>query len=101
MKPKIGSILMLVLSAAMCEQINRRRTTGQSIGDRIKEDKWPLGAQAHIGNEATEGTVVPMIVTAVWSDTCVNGQALLDGNDVYWAISVNIEDSQNGINPGN
>ena len=90
--PTIGRIVMLVLTKEMCEQINRRRTTQHSIAERIKEDKWPIGAQAHIGNVVEEGKIVPMIITTIWSDTCVNGQAILDGTDTLWVTSANLGD---------
>jgi hypothetical protein len=56
---------------------------------------WPAGAQAHIGNDAKEGDVFPMLITKVWGDTptcAVNGQAFLDGNDVLWITSVAVGD---------
>jgi hypothetical protein len=83
----VGRTVIYRLSAQDAAEINRRRTNSGSIADRIKQDKWPLGAQAHIGNEAKEGAQYPMVVVAVWSPNCVNGQVFLDGNDVFWALS--------------
>jgi hypothetical protein len=87
----LGNIVFYCLTAEDAEAINRRRTTGSSIADRIKEDKWPLGAQAHIGNEAAEGQVYPAMVVRDWDpnapDPMVNLQVFLDGNDTYWATS--------------
>lgn len=94
MKPTIGRIVNYVLTEENVTQIMRRRTHGQAIADRIKEDKWPLGAQAHIGNNVAAGQVVAMIVVAVWSDTCINGQAFLDGTDVFWVTSTNLGTEQ-------
>ena len=94
MAPTTGRIVLYTLSANDAVQINRRRTSGESIAARIKEEKWPLGAQAHIGNTASEGDVVPLLVVQVWPDECgpgshgVNGQAFLDGNDQLWVTSV-------------
>lgn len=93
MKPSIGRIVIFVLSEDDAKQINRRRTSGEAILNRIKRNSddvthWPLGAQAHIGNEVKEGDEFPMIITRVWSDTCVNGQVFLDGSDCYWALSI-------------
>ena len=95
--PTIGRIVQYRLSADDAVQINRRRTTGASIAERMKygDDPqlkaWPAGAQAHIGNSVSEGDTFPMMITRVWGDTpnsAVNGQALLDGNDVLWVTSV-------------
>jgi len=89
----IGSIVLYTLTAQDADEINRRRTTGSKIAERIKKNTeassaWPLGAQAHIGNSVTAGDTCPMVVTKVWSAGCVNGQVLLDGNDCLWATSV-------------
>lgn len=104
MTPTIGRIVLYTLTEDDAVQINRRRTTGPEIAERIKNNSlphremqlhleeplpatWPIGAQAHIGNTVEAGEVYPMIVTRVWSDTCVNGQVFLDGNDTLWATS--------------
>jgi hypothetical protein len=89
MKPTRGRIVDYALSEQDVNEINRRRTDGQSIAARIKDEKWPIGAQAHIGNKVNVGDVFPMMIVAVWSDTCVNGQVFLDGNDCFWALSRN------------
>jgi hypothetical protein len=89
-KPSVGRIVQYVLSEQDAAEINRRRTTGKAIADRIATEKWPLGAQAHIGNQARAGEVFPMVITKVWGGSpvsSVNGQVLLDGNDCYWATS--------------
>ena len=110
--PTIGRIVHYRLSADDAAQINRRRTTGKSIQERLLWGvagrhseavpaqsvdggvrAWPAGAQAHIGNEAHEGDVHPMLIVKTWGDTAtssVNGQVLLDGNDVLWATSVSV-----------
>jgi len=96
-KPSIGRIVHYRLSADDAAQINRRRTTGASIAERMKYGSepelkaWPAGAQAHIGNDAQEGHTYPMLITRVWGDaptSAVNGQVFLDGNDVLWVTSV-------------
>jgi len=97
--PYIGQIVTYTLSGDDATQVNRRRTNGPSIAERIKQDKWPIGAQAHIGNEVQEGQSYPMIIVRVWSSSCVNGQVFLDGTDTLWALSVNkgVEDD---LKPG-
>src|SRR5258708_6013187 len=92
MTPTIGRIVLYELTEQDAEQINRRRTTGEAIAQRISKNTpdssaWPLGAQAHIGNAVQAGEIFPMVVTRVWSATTVNGQVLLDGNDCLWTTS--------------
>lgn len=84
------------LSAEDAAKINRRRTNSLSIAERIKEKIWPIGAQAHIGNDVQEGQIFPMVITGIWGDTCVNGQVFLDGNDQFWVNS-----ALRGDKPGN
>lgn len=104
MEITLGRIVLYTLAEDDAVQINRRRTTGPKIAERIQNNAlphremqlhleqplpatWPIGAQAHIGNTAAAGDVFPMLVTKVWSAGCVNGQVFLDGNDVLWAMS--------------
>jgi len=96
MEPTIGRTVHYLLSHEDVNQITRRRTNGGSIAERMKREPpaWPVGAQAHIGNPVSAGIAVPLIITAVWPNEFgegvpgVNGQALLDGNDVLWVTSV-------------
>ncbi len=92
MRATIGRIVHYMLSAENAQQINRRRTTGKAIAERIAVNAWPLGAQAHIGNEAKEGQVFPMIIVSSPNPEDprfpVNGQVFLDGNDTFWTNSV-------------
>ena len=108
--PSIGRIVHYRLSADDATQINSRRTTGKSIADRMKLEldrlnherdegvqafAWPAGAQAHIGNEVTEGDTFPMLIVRVWgpsAESAVNGQVFLDSNDVFWATSRTVGD---------
>lgn len=89
MTPTIGQIVLYKLTADDANQINRRRTTGKSIAQRIASQLWPIGAQAHIGEEVVAGEEFPMVVVRVGHvhlpfEPTVNGQVLLDGNDVLW-----------------
>ena len=108
--PTVGRILIYTLSESDADKINRRRTTGASIAERISNNKrlvadippddcipeqWPFGAQAHIGNDCYAGQKLPLIVTAAWPENGggvgfagVNGQVFLDGNDTFWVKSV-------------
>ncbi|WP_454262137.1 hypothetical protein [Pseudoxanthomonas mexicana] len=90
MRATIGRIVQYTLSQADADAINRRRTTGDSIADRIKRSLWPLGAQAHIGEKVWAGDFRPAIVVREWAPErpeMVNLQVFLDGTDVYWATS--------------
>lgn len=95
----IGRTVHYVLTEDDADKINRRRTDGQSISDRLKPienwkvdefplSRWPEGAQAHIGNSVQGGMEFPAIVVRDWNSESVNLQVFLDGNDVYWATSV-------------
>ena len=89
----IGRTVHYTLSEQDAAEINRRRTTGASIAERMKygDDPqlkaWPAGAQAHIGNDAHAGQVYPAVAVRIWSAGCANFQVSLDGNDTYWATS--------------
>ena len=85
MTPTIGRIVHYKLRAADAEQINRRREDGKSERS-ASQDK--SGAQVHVGNPASEGQTVAMIIVAVWSGDDVNGQVILDGNDALWVKTV-------------
>jgi hypothetical protein len=93
--PTIGRTLHYILTQADSEQVMRRRTHARSIAQRIEENTWPLGAQAHIGNPADPGDIAPLYVTKVNGDGTVNGQALLDGTDVLWVTG-----KSEGTEPG-
>jgi hypothetical protein len=101
MQVSVGRILHYRLTEEDVAQITRRRTTGASIAGRIKEEKWPLGAQAHIGNGHYSGQILPMIACVVWPNEYgpnyhgVNGQVFLDGNDTLWVTSIK-EGTENG-----
>lgn len=95
-----GRIVYFVFSAAQAEEVNRRRTNGPSIAQRIDTlvpstqgdfasiQAWPDGAQAHIGNGVSEGTIAPAMIVAVNGPSGnSNLKVMLDGTDVYWAIS--------------
>lgn len=94
-KPSLGRIVHYALSVQDAEAINRRRDDARSHLDhhRVNAD----GSQIHVGNEVSAGDVYPMVITRVWGDTpasAVNGQVLLDGNDLYWATSVSVGDGE-------
>lgn len=83
----IGRLVHYVLSLDDAAKINGRRTDGAAIQDRILEDRWPIGAQAHIGNRVAPGDVLPAMVVRVLPGEQVNLQVFLDGNDVFWATT--------------
>ncbi len=85
----VGRTVHYTLSHEDADAINRRRTSGASIAERIKAAIWPMGVQAHIGNAVAAGDVVPLIVVKVdpiYGE--INGQAILDGTDVLWLMSI-------------
>ena len=109
MNPTIGRIVLYTLTDEDVKQINRRRTSGSQIAERIKNNSttvrdldqdeifppmWPIGAQAHIGNTWSSGEQFPCIIVRVWPDEYgpsipgINGQVLLDGNDQLWVTSI-------------
>jgi hypothetical protein len=94
-KPSVGRIVHYKLTEEQAEAVNRRRVA------RPHDPEWPAGAQAHVGNSAHAGDVVPLIIARIWPDEYgpgfegVNGQAFLDGNDQLWVTSV-----KQGTGPG-
>ena len=86
----VGRIVHYRLTDDDAVKINRRRTSGASIAERIAISQWPLGAQAHIGGTARGGDVLPMMIVAVCTGDAhgVNGQVFLAGNDTLWAPSL-------------
>jgi len=97
MDPTLGRIVQYHLSAEDAATVLRRRTTSDSISNRLKDDppRWPAGAQAHIGNLVMDGQTLPMMIVRVWEDQTVNGQVFLDGCDVLWVTGV-----AHGVGPG-
>jgi hypothetical protein len=97
----IGRIVLYELTEQDAAQINRRRTNAGQIAARIKRNSeesthWPIGAQAHIGNEAAGGQLFPMLVTRVSESRLAAGQVFLDGNDCLW-----VPLAPEGRGPGN
>ena len=98
--PVMGDIVMYVLTDDDANQVMRRRTQAHVIAAKIEDDKWPKGAQAHLGNPARAGQILPMIIVAVWPDEGgpgrhgVNGKVFLDGTDVLWVTSRYQSDSK-------
>ena len=99
MIPSVGRIVHIRLSAECAQSINRRRS-GSRIDVSQPTSPEPQYGQVFHGNVATEGDIYPLLITRIWSNnptelTAVNGQIFLDGNDSYWATSV-----QQGDGPG-
>ena len=89
--PTIGRIVHYTLHEQEADAINRRREHARTHIDdhRVNAN----GVQLHVGNRVDAGDVFPMVITRVWGDTptsAVNGQVLLDGNDLYWVTSVSV-----------
>lgn len=80
--PSAGRIVHLCLSEACAAEINQRRE-----------------ADHRTGNSVEPGEIVPMIIVKAWSETCVNGQAILDGSDSLWCTSVQLDEAAAGEPP--
>lgn len=93
MKPTIGRIVLYRLSGQDATAINQRRKDAR---DKLAwHHALRSGAQVHVGNDAKDGDVFPLIITKVWGDTegsAFNGQLLLDGNDLFWVTSTSLGD---------
>lgn len=81
MNATIGRIVIYKLAETDANLINQRRNAP-------REDDFAPGGQQHVGNPVHAGDEYPMVITRVWGPTAVNGQVLLDGNDVLWATSI-------------
>ncbi|WP_413600836.1 hypothetical protein [Curtobacterium sp. Curtsp57] len=93
-KPSIGRIVHFRISADDAARINKRREDSAIHRHPQPGVHSPgTGEQHHIGNAAREGDIYPMIIVRVWNDSLVNGQVLLDGNDVLWVTSVSEGDA--------
>lgn len=101
MIPTVGAIVNYTLTQDDADGATRRRTETSPLPviDATTYFLWPAGAQAHVGNDAHAGDVVPMVVVRVFpadpqanahapGAQTVNGQAFLDGNDVLWVTGV-------------
>jgi hypothetical protein len=91
---KPGRIVYYVFSEQAATEVMRRRTTGGAIAERIEQQAWPLGAQAHIGNPVSIGTIAPAMVVATFDSDAVNLKVMLDGSDVYWATSAPYDETK-------
>lgn len=69
-KPSLGRIVHYRLSSDDVMRIESNRQDGKGSGNSVRA-----------------GETVPMMITVVWSETCVNGQLFLDGNDSHWVTS--------------
>lgn len=97
--PSVGRIVLYKLSEQDAEQINKRRSDfAETLRESRKAGK-PLdsGYVAHIGNPAEAGQVFPAMVVRRWGDAptaSIQLQVSLDGNDTFWATSVNEGDGE-------
>jgi len=90
--PTPGRIVLYTLGKQDADEINKRRTDAQTHLQYLRENS--NGVQVHVGNPVYEGDVYPLVITRVWSrdnpTAAVNGQVMLDGNDLFWATSVQV-----------
>ncbi|MHB9075810.1 MAG: hypothetical protein ACYC6G_20095 [Desulfobaccales bacterium] len=94
--PTIGRTVLFRLTKEQAKAINRRRFHAHAhLDEHIANSN---GVQIHVGNEVKEGDAFPMVITRVWGDTpqcCVNGQVMLDGNDLFWVTSTQVGEGPN------
>lgn len=96
----VGRIVHYVLTEDDAKIINKRRKDADDLSLRLNAGTWPLGAQAHVGNQVAAGDHVAAMVVAVWGpDGYVNLKCLLDGNDDYWATSIHYESGEPPVAP--
>jgi len=55
----------------------------------LPEDKLKMAAARYINGGCNDSDKCPAIITAVWSDNCVNLRVIADGNLDLWKTSVN------------
>lgn len=94
----IGDIVLYVLDEYDAAAVNRRRTNSYAIQLLRQEDRWPQGAQAHVGDYVRKGQTFPLIVYRAWEDLGeerVDGQVILPGTDVLW-----VQARRQGFNVG-
>lgn len=82
MEPTTGRIVHYQISENDVKRVAEQRSTSNTAGGKV-----------HHGNNPSVGDVVPLIIVRVWPDEYgpgipgVNGQAILDGDDVLWVCS--------------
>jgi hypothetical protein len=91
MVPSVGRIVHYKLTQQDADQINKRRKDARNKNAAgVTLASQELGAVVHTGNEVRAADVYPSVITRIWGSTdgsAVNGQVLLDGNDLFWATS--------------
>jgi len=86
--PTPGRIVLYTLCQQDADAINKRRADAQAHLASQRENS--NDCQIHVGNAVTEGDVFPLVITRVWNPNVVNGQVMLDGNDLFWASSISV-----------
>lgn len=95
-RPTLGRMVHYRLTADQARHINNRRA--HSDAHRSTHRAVANGTVIHVGNTASEGRMLPMVIVGVHGDSpesAVNGQVFLDGNDTLWVTSV-VEGDQPG-----
>lgn len=98
MGAEIGQRVLYTLGPSDAEAINRRREDYAAFRRSAKHDvqgeSGRNGHQGHFGNSADSGQQYPATIVRVFdpNTTTANLQVMLDGNDTYWATSVQLGD---------
>ena len=92
----VGDIVLYRMTTDDAADINRRRTSASSIGERAKNGLWPRGAQGHLGSLVRAGDSLPAVVVRVpeQSPHLRSLKVFLDGNDDFWCMATA------GLEPG-
>lgn len=84
--PTLGRIVHFTMNDQIAQIINAARKKAHADLRAKTSDR--MAEPVRNGNEATEGQRVAMMIVAIHSETLVNGQLMLDGNDSHWVTSV-------------
>ena len=93
----VGLMVLFRITEEQAKATNIRREDARQNRDKMREER--PGFQAHVGTMVAEGDRCPMIITQVWADGVINGQAFLDGSDSLWVCMIQKATLRDSLNP--